>query len=335
MERKRVCFPGSLYVLTFYLLMSSEDQILNTLYYFDKNIPESIRNKFPKVRYLNEPISNRWLLAIKSKLTSWFIYKELFGADIYGLDFKWDILRGHKMSYIEDAPLIFDIWETCPMYNAYVRLEHENLLKKHIRRFIFGGYYGYPVATSNMVSDVYTSSLADKDYLQGKKQHVIDLSKEWARSSLGKKQLILSIFDISPDLLEKMKAKKIVLLTQAFSADHFVTEEEQVDIYRKILSNYNPNDVIIKPHPRDKIDYKKFFPTITCFDKVVAMQFLAILGIKFERVVTVSSSSALSFGLGVQIDWYGYKVHPGILKGEGIRTLEDAKKNYMKAHGKK
>ena len=83
MERKRVCFPGSLYVLTFYLLMSSEDQILNTLYYFDKNIPESIRNKFPKVRYLNEPISNRWLLAIKSKLTSWFIYKELFGSDIY------------------------------------------------------------------------------------------------------------------------------------------------------------------------------------------------------------------------------------------------------------
>lgn len=115
-------------------------------------------------------------------------------------------------------------------------------------------------------------------------------------------------------------------MTQAFSDDHFVTEEEQVEIYRKILSNYDEDDVVIKPHPRDKIDYRKYFPKVMYFDKTVAMQFLAILGIKFERVVTVSSSAALSFGIDIPIDWYGYRVHPGILKGEGVRTLEDAKK---------
>ena len=334
MKYHRVCFPGSLYVFTFYLLISSKDEILDTIYFFDKNIRESIINKMPKVRFLKDNCKNRFVLALSSFLNK-FIYPELKNAEIFGLDFRWDILRGHKMNYIEDAPLVFDIWETGPMFQGYLKTKKGNILKKIIRRFLFGEYYGFPVATSSMVSDIYTSFPAEKIYLQNKVHHVVDLNKKWAESSQEKKDLILSIFDISQESLARIQAKKIILLTQAFSDDHFVTEEEQVEIYRKILSNYDEDDVVIKPHPRDKIDYRKYFPKVMYFDKTVAMQFLAILGIKFERVVTVSSSAALSFGIDIPIDWYGYRVHPGILKGEGVRTLEDAKKNYQKSHGKK
>ena len=334
MKYHRVCFPGSLYVFTFYLLISSKEEILDTIYFFDKNIEESIRNKMPKVRFLKDNFKNRFVLALSSFFNK-FIYPELKNADIFGLDFRWNILRGHKMNYIEDAPMIFDIWETGPMFQDYLKTKKGNILKKIIRRLLFGDYYGFPVATSSMVSDIYTSFPAEKIYLQNKVHHVVDLNKKWAETSLEKKDLILSIFDISQESLAKIQAKKIILLTQAFSDDHFVTEEEQVEIYRKILSNYDEDDVVIKPHPRDKIDYRKYFPKVMYFDKTVAMQFLAILGIMFERVVTVSSSAALSFGIDIPIDWYGYRVHPGILKGEGVRTLEDAKKNYLKSHGKK
>ncbi|WP_314646826.1 glycosyltransferase family 52 [Prevotella multiformis] len=332
--RQRVCFPGSLYVFTFYLLMSSKEEILNTLYFFDKNIHVTIRNKMPKVHFLKEGIKNRYALALCSLINK-SKYPELNCADIFGLDFRWDILRGHQMNYIEDAPSIFDIWETSPMYRNYIKSTKSNLLKKWARKMIFGNYYGCPVATSSMVTDIYTSSPVEKPYLNNKRHHVVDLRKEWNDSPQEKKDLILSIFDVSQDTLKRLQSRKIILLTQAFSDDHFVTDKEQIEIYRKILSHYNEEDVVMKPHPRDKIDYRKFFPKVMYFDKVVAMQFLAILGVTFERVVTVSSSSALTFGIDVPIDWYGYKVHPGILKGEGIRTLENAKKNYLKSHGKK
>lgn len=334
MKRQRVCFPGSLYVFTFYLLLSSKEEILNTIYFFDKNIKDSIRNKMPKKRFLKDNVRNRFAMALSSLINN-IKYPELKNSDIFGLDFRWNILRGHKMNYIEDAPLIFDIWETGPMFQDYLKSRAGNFLKKMVRSFLFGTYYGCPVATSSMVTDIYTSSPVEKTYLQDKVHHVIDLQKAWDESSQEKKALILSIFDISQEFLSQIQTKKIILLTQAFSDDHFVTEEEQVEIYRKILSNYKEEDVVIKPHPRDKIDYCKYFPKVMYFDKTVAMQFLAILGVKFDRVVTVSSSSALSFGLDVPIDWYGYKVHPGILKNEGVRTLENAKKNYLKAHGKK
>ena len=37
------------------------------------------------------------------------------------------------------------------------------------------------------------------------------------------------------------------------------TEEEQMNVYRKIVSHYGEDNVVIKPHPRDKCDYKSFF----------------------------------------------------------------------------
>jgi len=336
--KNRVCFPGSLYVFTFYLLMSSKEEILSTTYFFDKNIKKYLREKMPHTYYIDDTkwyTQNKWIHSLYSILMNRIKYPELFNSDIYGLDFRWNLLRGHKVNYIEDGPLVFDIWETGPMYEEYVRFRDSKSLKDNIKKCVFGDYFGYPVATSNMVTDIYTTASVEKTYVEGKKKHVVDLAKAWRDSPQDKKDLILSIFDISNELLSKMQTKKIILLTQAFSDDKFVTDDEQIEIYRKILLNYDENDVIIKPHPRDNIDYVNSFHNVMLFDKAITMQFLAILGVTFERVVTVSSSSALSFGLDLPVDWYGYKVHPGILRGEGIRTLEAAIENYQRAHGQK
>lgn len=333
--KNRVCFPGSLYVLTFYLLMSTKEEIEKTIYFVDKNIQESVRNNLKNVVYLDEPksiLKNKYINALYSVITNSIRYPQLRDADIYGLDFKYSILRGHKMKYIEDAPFVFDLWETSPLYKGHCNYNN-SLLKKFVQRILLGNYYQNPVATCDDVTDVYTSTPVFRDYLVGKQIHVVDLRKMWLDSDSDKKQLILSVFGINKSILESMRERKYILLTQAFYDDKFVTEEEQIEIYRKIISNYPEKDILIKPHPRDRIDYRKYFPKSLYFDKVVAMQFLAILGVSFERVITVSSSSALSFGLDVPIDWYGYEVHPGILRGEGVRTLEQAVLNYKNAHG--
>lgn len=327
----RVCFGEALYPLMLYLVISSEEEINDTIFILDRRIPLNIQKRIPNA--INENRSSfyyksKWLLSCYGIYLRCGKFRFLQNADLFGLDFKWYLLRGSQINYIEDCPNIFNLWETSKLYKNYLKRNSYNPFKDKILKILFGPYYGFPVATSNKVKAVISTSFSDKKYLKGKPIKIFNLEKEWNDSSESKKKLILNIFDISPKDLDILKSKKIILLTQAFYSDKMVTEEEQVDIYRKILLNYNHNEVIIKPHPRDHINYSKLFPDILLFEKVVPMQFLSIIGIHFETVVTVSSSAALSFGDNVKIDWYGNQVHPGILKIEGERTLENALSIY-------
>ena len=333
MER-RVCMVEALYPLMFYLLISSAEEIQSTYFVLDERIDPNICNRLPNV--CNEKrgalYKHRYCLLLYGKLLQYTKYSFLRKSNVFGLDFKWYLLQGLRINYIEDCPNVFNLWETSPMYGNYIKNLQRPKWKQKIEKLIFGSFYRHPVATSDGIKAIYTTAACQKSYLEGKKQFVFDLKNEWEESSDEKKKLILSIFDISDNDLEELKTKKVMLLTQAFYDDKMVTVEEQIEIYRKILDNYNHDDVIIKAHPRDRLDYRKCFPDVMYFDKVVPLQFLSIIGVKFSHVATVSSSSALSFGDDVQIDWYGGGVHPGILKAEGIRTLEKALREYKEQH---
>ena len=191
-----------------------------------------------------------------------------------------------------------------------------------------GDFYQQPIATSNAVTDIYTTAFYEKPYHNGKKLHVHSWQELWDKSSKEKQQYIYKIFGISQKDIEMLQKKKIILLTQAFSDDKMMTENEQIELYRKILQNYSAEEVVIKPHPRDFINYKEAFPHVMYFDKVVPMQILKVWGADFDVIATVTSSSALTFGIDKQIDWYGSYMHPGIIKNEGLRTLEDAIEIY-------
>ena len=327
----RVCFGEALYPLMLYLVTSSEEEIQSTAFILDDRIPLNIQKRIPNA--INENRSsffykNKWLMSGYGIYLRSRKFRFLQHAELFGLDFKWYLLRGSQINYIEDCPNIFNLWESSKLFKNYLKRNSYNSFKDKIVKMLFGPYYGYPVATSNQIKAVISTSSIDKEYLNGKPIKIVNLEKEWNDSSKSKKNLILNVFDISPRDLDVLKSKKIILLTQAFYDDKMVTQEEQVEIYRKILLNYNHKDVIIKPHPRDHINYSKLFPDILLFDKVVPMQFLSIIGIQFETVVTVSSSAVLSFGDNVKIDWYGNHVHPGILRVEGERTLESALSIY-------
>ena len=46
-KHQRVCMPNSLYCFMFYLFLSTEEQIKDTVYFFTKDIPEEIRRHMP------------------------------------------------------------------------------------------------------------------------------------------------------------------------------------------------------------------------------------------------------------------------------------------------
>lgn len=331
-ERQRVCMPNSLYCFMYYLFLSTEEQIDNTIYFFTKDIPEEIQQHMPHHHFVDTLKwgRNRYFTSLYWMVFRNIKYPELKHADIYGLDFNWWLLRGLKMSYIEDGPCVLDIWEKGTTYSSYKAFMNRGFLKKTLSSLFFGEYYCRPLGTSPLTTTIYTSAPYNKPYHQGKQNVVMRLDDAWNNASSCKKKRILEIFNIDDDCMRQLNSRSVIILTQPYAADRHMTEEEQVNIYRKMVETYGEGNVIIKPHPRDKTDYKHLFPNVTVFDKIIPMQFLVLLGANFERVATINSSSALSFGKDATIDWWAEKMDRDVVKDEGFLTLEDAKNGIAK-----
>ncbi|EKC62261.1 N-acetylneuraminic acid synthase-like protein, partial [human gut metagenome] len=56
-----------------------------------------------------------------------------------------------------------------------------------------------------------------------------------------------------------MASKKVIVLTQPFSKDCDISDEEQVEMYRNMIVPYGESNVIIKPHPRETLPYRHFY----------------------------------------------------------------------------
>lgn len=324
----RVCIPGSTYVLTFYLLMSSKEEIENTCFFFTYTIPEQLRKKFSNAIFIDLKDvwhKNKYLLSVYTLFKRKIQWPFLTTAEVYGLDFYWDLLRGLHMNYIEDCPNVLDIWETSRLYESYQKSKKELAIKRKIKQWLFGEYYQRPVGTSSAVKAIYTSTPYNKPYHRGKSNFVINLKQAWENSNEEKKKFILNVFDLTENDLKVLKSKKAILLTQPYVEDRKMTEEQLINIYSNIIEKYGPQNILIKPHPRDKHKYNQIFPNTELFDKKVPMQLLALLGANYEHIVTINSSSALSFGIDAPIEWWAEKLDANIVRDEGFCTLAEAR----------
>lgn len=148
------------------------------------------------------------------------------------------------------------------------------------------------------------------------------------KSDQSKKDFILSIYDLSDSDLKKMMLCNTIILTQPMYVDGVMTKEEQIDIYRQMTEKYGAENCIIKPHPRDLIDYDKVFPDVVFFNKSIPMRLLAIFGVNYDNVVTVNSSAALSFGKDANIDWWAERLDYPRITDSGVKTLREAREMF-------
>lgn len=85
-----------------------------------------------------------------------------------------------------------------------------------------------------------------------------------------------------------------LLLTEPFAVTGRLPDEKaQVRLYRDVLARYAKNSqVLIKPHPRDSLDYRKFFPDARVMEKNIPMEVLNFdERFRVFRAITVSSSA--------------------------------------------
>ena len=318
---KRVCIPCALYPMLLYLLYSSMDDIKRTMFIFDSHIHEKIKIRTPHAYCVKERIRFPLFLRIKYwYLTNikWHYYNS---CQLFGLDFMWYLIGHRDFTYLEDCPDVYTIWETGHLYKEWLNYKQKPQLVKWMNRMVFGGVYKNYVGTSSNVKKLVVTAPVKRVYLEGKRIEVVSLQKMWNESTEEKKQYILSIYDIGEEDIEWLKSKPYILYTQPFSEDKIMSEKEKIDLYAHILSKYDVDKVIIKKHPRDRTDYERHIPSVGVFNKICPTQLLDIIGVRYKRAITVSSTSVLSIPYPVEIDYIGNEVHSKLLEAYGHQEL--------------
>lgn len=109
------------------------------------------------------------------------------------------------------------------------------------------------------------------------------------------KKTILSVFvknmDKITETLGNLKEgeKSVLILTEPLCE-----LDVRKQIFRDLVSEYSKEGVVlIKPHPRDMLDYNELFPNELVFDKTVPMEMFRLLeGVRFSKVVSVYTQLA-------------------------------------------
>ena len=146
------------------------------------------------------------------------------------------------------------------------------------------------------------------------KVKIVDLKELWSQLDFSSQNKILDVFGLDVEKLKIIGAKNTILFTQPFSEDKVISEDEKVDLYKKIIKNYDKKSLVIKPHPREKTEYNKIFEDIMILENSFPAELLLLSKFKFEKVVTISSTAVSVFFNKSEIDFYGSEVHPKILK---------------------
>ena len=316
----RIYIVGTVYSLFLYLLASDEKDIEKTFFFYGSGIKKRMLQKFPNKHYFNlsKHMWKKRLLRIYLRLFARLKWNFLKSLPIFAQDhltFASSLIGKREYVYIEDGP------NNVP--NAY----DTPLFKKHIKKgnkilkFLFGNVFLKPYGSNNQCKKM----ILTNHYKSDKEIMLIDIKQEWEKASESKKNLILSVFDISFNDSIFTEKRPVALFTSPFVTDEIITEKEQIEIYESVLEKYSQKEIVIKSHPRDNIDYKRYFPDIEVFSKPVPMQLLDCMGLRFEKAVTISSSSVLSIPYPIDIEWIGNECHPNLLAEYGSVKLNQTK----------
>lgn len=163
-----------------------------------------------------------------------------------------------------------------------------HIYKKCVKKIIYTGMEMIPI------------SVADK-------VEIIDFRDCWDKLEEMKYSL-LEMFELKKSELKQIidDGRDIVLFTRNYSKVGKCSEKTQVDMYREILSHYNDRNVIIKPHPNDDVDYKKYFPNCVILSKKIPAELIWLCRMPIKVVVSVDDSSNLFwvFKDSLRIDLY-------------------------------
>jgi len=315
------------YSLYLYLLYFSLEEIEETFFFVGEGISESVRNRLPNRYYFSDsrykeknPLS-RIFYRIRLRSSSSRKWPFLKTARIFAQDhffYSRGLIGKREYTLIEDAPNIFSCNRAIINRLKYPVVEFLRVLSYQILENSYRGEIG----DNRLCKAVLITNVESDPILEGKQLLRVDEVECWNQATQDKRNTILSIFNITPEDLIQLRRRKVIVLTQNYATLGYVSEQELVDIYSGRLKKYPPDSIIIKSHPLDKVQYQKYFPEAFIFDKIVPMQLLNLLDIRYDTIVTICSSAAFSFPYDVRIDWIGTESNSKLLAALGKQELK-------------
>ncbi len=328
MKTHNIVIENTLYSLLLYWLIK---EVNNTTYILeaskiDKTIIDKLKennNVYLFYDFYEKPKIYRFFsVHIFQKLKLYFFIKNKLNINylIYGNDdlIPFDIFRKFNYHIIEDGLKNYIFNDENIKTGTLI-----NYFKKIIRRLGESKSFG----RSNKCKKIYLTGIAPIPKAIVDKVEIINLKQLWKKKSKEEQKEILRIFNITDEIIKSFKNKKVILLTQPISEIGLVSEEEKVEIYKKCLTKHDEKDVIIKMHPRETTNYKKYFPNIMILNTPFPFELITLLDIKINKVITLFSSVALTLGKDIEVEWLGANVHPKLYKYYGkTLNLEKIKK---------
>jgi len=326
---KKVCVVGTAYALLLYLLHLGEEDWSNTLFVFQDTIPGRVRSYFPNSICIpstgRRGMSKIYVLwrcvVIGTRLLCmrrrWRRCHKCYAQDnLFAAPF---VIGRRPYVLLSDGPMVYSVNED--MYRATADLWRTDFRRRFIR-FLFGiPCYGLTAGQNSQCVGVVEGEHDPSPILREKTVHLVDVRMTWNGLSDARRKLLLSVFDVNVRLLQQASSMEAVLITQPFASDGDVSEGDLINIYQRALVGVNMSRLIIKPHPRDTVDYSKAFPGATILSAFVPFQLLSAMGFRFRKAVTISSSS-ISDVEDAEIVWIGNEIDNRIVERYGAqRTI--------------
>ena len=320
---KNICITDSLYSLLIFMLIS-ENKISETFFVFGNSIninKEIFKNN--SITLEKENASSKFD-SMKKRMKMYHFIKDLVkrnnleGLTVYGGDHLTGagyFIKNHEFHVIEDGIINY-----YSMPEVDKQIERESFL---LKTFKYATYLYYPYGFSKNITKIYLTKEAENvpERLKNKIE-TISLKNLWDNLAKEKKEEILYVFGLNKNRLEELSQKENILLTQPFSEDNVVSEDEKIEIYRNIMKNYDESCTVIKTHPREKTDYSAVFLKAVILDKPFPFELFSLMDSNFKRAITVFSTSVMNLGDNVQIDFYGSKINEKLFKKFGNIELK-------------
>lgn len=324
-ETKRVCILGNQHGLLHYLLLSSMDEIQHTFFLWNfVSFQESVKRKFgkkgvviprPHLEYRTGISLIDFFVKSFCLFFDYRIYYPLrfpfllnYKLDFWGHDHVYKahyLLRNHSFQLVEDGTLNY-------MPYQYPQPKQNLLwLKRLLAGKNYGFYKRYSGEEKTCVAIHLTGLSNSGEVLNDPRVKIKSFSELWKESSEEKRLFINNVFSISESQIAGCKNHRHILMTQSFSEDQLISEEEKIDMYKKIIEKIGEKDIVIKPHPRETTDYSKYFPDLFVLKSYAPFELFTLNGVKFEKAYSVSSSALLGFPYKIKICFLGTEIyHP-------------------------
>lgn len=296
---KAIVYVTNLYsILQFLLLNDGSDDVLfiNHFRFGEKSkLQKWFLRRGMIYRYLN-PIFIYWVCLWNRKASIF-----LSGENLYTNYF----LRFCKnVSYLDEGTASY--LRVNEVYRQIVRSQNS-----FIRNILMGPLYPWFGLADN-VTKIYLTGILPIPTIVKDKVELINLKSLWMKKTVQQQNEILHIFNLdsfNPDTFKKFDT---LLITQPFSemSNGRVSEQAKIDIYRKLISEYEEEKVLIKTHPGEKTDYTKYFPNACVLTIPCPLELFMLVNCHVNRAITVYSTAIFHLDNQVEKIITGYDISP-------------------------